>query len=384
MRLRAALPIGALFLSSCSSLTDWASRNAEHREFQVRKVWVRPAPAEKNNAYRKINRMPPLMTGPMLLIGNAIDGLSAWDRDTGQLLWRKKTVNGVEGGAALIKDRLFFGGSDGFFYSVDVRSGATIWSTPTRAEALGEPLIDADNGRVFVLTSNNVLHAFESDSGKVLWVYSRPDASAFSIRGGTKPALSKDSVFVGTSDGAVVALDAKTGAIRWENTLNKNKRFRDIDTNPVVDGDRLYVAGYDDKLYCLSADKGEVLWRLDGGGYAAVTLDGNRLYFPTTAGELIALNRDGQKLWTYKLEKGIGTSAVKMKGLILFGESQGDLVFLEPTTGKKVGSFEPGRGLMSTPLVDEKRNRVYFISGEANVYALEAGWNVAPGIPYLR
>ncbi len=66
------------------------------------------------------------------------------------------------------------------------------------------------------------------------------------------------------------------------------------------------------------------------------------------------------------------------KGSLVFGESQGSLKFLDPSSGAVLGSMEPGRGILSTPLVDEKNNRVYFISGEANLYAIRAGWAKTP------
>ncbi|MBX2986505.1 MAG: PQQ-binding-like beta-propeller repeat protein [Bdellovibrionaceae bacterium] len=386
--MKAGLMILALMgLSACATLEKWTEGNREHREFQVDKAWVRFAPAEPNEGYRKIERMTPVMAGRVLLTGNALDGVVAWDRETGQELWRVKTINGVEGGAALIRDRLFFGASDGQFYSVDVRNGRVLWTFPTNAETLSEPLLDSERGVVYVLTSANVVHALEADSGRPLWVYSRTDTNNFSVRGGTKPALKGDNLYVGFSDGFFTALSAKTGQVRWEVQLNRNKRFRDVDTTPVIDGDRLYVAGYDDRLYCLSVEKGDVLWKIDQGGYAGLTLLGTRVYYPTSGGEVLALDREnGQVLWTYKIpeDKGIATSIVPFKGLLVFGESRGLLRFVDAGTGRPVAHFEPGRGVFSTPSVDEKNGSVYFISNEANVYALKAGWVSTSGLSYLR
>ena len=62
------------------------------------------------------------------------------------------------------------------------------------------------------------------------------------------------------------------------------------------------------------------------------------------------------------------------RSILTFGESQGRLQFLDANTGKVLGSMEPGRGILSAPQVDEKKNRVYFISGEANLYAVDAAW----------
>ncbi len=392
MLLKSLLSAGLLMMAGtllpgCAnlSLEKWARANREHREFAVRKVWVRSALETPNTGYRKINRMKPIITGSVLLTGNAIDGLVAFDRDSGQELWRLPTVNGIEGGAALVKDRLFFGASDGLFYSVDSRNGHVLWSFPTNAETLSEPFLDTTTGVVYVLTSANVVHALDAESGRPLWVFSRQNASNFSIRGGSRPALKGETLYVGFADGFFTALNTKNGQVRWEVQLNRNKRFKDIDTSAIVDGDRIYVAGYDDRLYCLSAEKGDILWRIDKGGYATPTLAGERIYYPTSGGEVMALDRtSGATIWKYQVSDGIATTLVPYRGLLVFGESLGRLVFLDAASGKATATFEPGHGVFSTPAVDEKNGKVYFISNDANVYAIDASWHQDPGFAYLH
>jgi outer membrane protein assembly factor BamB len=379
--IKALVPLMFLVIfAGCTSLnslvskkmTDWETKN-NRRVFEVKPAWVRSTNEKENLGFRKINRMSPVLAGDLVIQGNGVDGISAYDRASGKMKWQLPLMNGVEPSAALIKDRLFFGSSDGNFYSIEASSGQIKWSFPTKAENLSEPLLH--DGVVYFLAGSNVFYALDASTGKQLWLYSRQDTSQFSIRGGSKAAVRNDNLFVGFSDGSVVALNAKSGNLVWENQLNHNKRFRDIDATPVVDGDQIYIAGYDDKLYCLSADKGELVWKVDGGGYSGVTILGENIFYPTTNGEVLALKKsNGQKLWTYKLSEGIPTQVRIFKGILTFGESQGKLQFLDANTGKQLGDFDPGRGVMSTPEVDEKNNRVYFISGEANLYAIDASW----------
>jgi outer membrane protein assembly factor BamB len=84
------------------------------------------------------------------------------------------------------------------------------------------------------------------------------------------------------------------------------------------------------------------------------------------------------------LKEGIATGASMLKGLVVFGESQGALQILDAASGKQISSFSPGRGILSPPTVDEKTGMVYFISNEANLYALRVGWSNKAQIPYLR
>lgn len=377
-----ALTLLGFLLAGCSS---FSGKQIESREYHVRKLWVRNALSQANTGFRKINRMSPVLTGDLLVTGNAIEGLVAYDRDTGRERWRVPFINGVEGGATLIRDRLFVGASDGKFYSLNAQTGEIVWTFVTNAESLGEPLLDGDRGILYFLTSTNVVHALDAATGRPVWVYSRQEAAQFTIRGGSRPSLRGETLYVGFSDGFLAALNSRTGAIRWDVQLNRNKRFRDIDASPVIDGDRLYVAGFDDKLYALSTDNGSILWSLPRGGFASVSLDGNRVLYPTSDGALLALDRDsGRILWSFEIKEGIATSVVSQQGLLIFGESRGSLRFLDASSGKEMASFAPGRGVFSRPLVEDRTGRVYFISNEANVYALEAKWRSRPAFRYLR
>lgn len=367
----------AMLLMGCTTvhntMDQWASLNNSKREFEVKTAWVRRATAGDNLGFRKINRMTPLIVGDLIIQGNGVDGLTAYSKESGRLQWRTPINNGVEPSATAIRDRIFVGASDGKFYSLEASTGRIQWSFSTKAENLSEPLLD--EGIVYFLAGNNVLYALDAATGQQVWLYSRQDTSQFSIRGGSKPALRNGTLFVGFSDGSMMAFNAKSGAVAWDLQLNRNKRFRDIDASPIIDGDQIFIAGYDDKLYCVSADKGEVLWRIDQGGYSAVTISGERLYYSTTNGEVLALKKsNGDKIWGYKLNDGIATQVKLLKGILVFGESQGSLRFLDANTGKVLGSMEPGRGILSTPQIDEKNNRVYFISGEANIWAIDAQW----------
>lgn len=361
-------------LFSCSHWDRWFGESTKNqREFVVRSSWVRQGPEKDNLGFRKINRMTPILIGDLILSGNSLDGLVAYERETGQVKWRLNVLNGIEGNTTLINRTLFLGGLDGQFYSIDALSGKINWKFPIRSEFLSEPLLIEEN--LYVLSGNNTLYSLDAVSGKQNWVYTRQDTSSLSIRGGSKPAYRNETLYLGFSDGALVSLNEKTGNVKWELQLNKGKRFRDIDASPIIDGDYIYVAGYDDRLYCIHADRGEIQWKVDGGGYSQVTILGDKIYFPTSGGEIIALKKSsGEKIWSYKLNRGIATQIKTYKGFLVFGESQGGLVFMNPQNGAIKYEFEPGRGILSTPQIDEKNNHLYFISGEANVYSIEAKW----------
>lgn len=379
-----ALLIGGVSCSQLEKLTEKSPR----RQFDVSVDWVKRGPAVTNLNFRKINRFQPVFfehpqAGPVVIQGNAIDGVVAYRRDNGQEVWRRPVPNGVEAGAVLQGEHLFFGGLDGMFYAVSAVDGSVLWTFPTRIENIAEPLYH--DGLVYFLTGANTLYAVDAESGKQAWLYSRQDSQAISIRGGSKPVFQNGNLYAGFSDGAVVALNAKTGAPKWEKQLNRNKRFRDLDAALVADNEFLYVTGFDDAFYALRSATGEIAWKFEQGGYGAIAVTPDRIYYASSESELVTLNKTtGQKIWGVKLETGLPTAPVLSRGLLVFGASQGGLVWVDAGTGREVRRYHTGSGILAQPRVDENSNRLFVISTEGNVYAIQAAWKNAPLIPYLR
>ncbi len=136
------------------------------------------------------------------------------------------------------------------------------------------------------------------------------------------------------------------------------------------------MSGYDDKLYVLSSTNGDILSKFEsGGGYVPVTIENDTLYFSSTNGKVYALNKDSLKIkWEYLVKGGLPSEVSLYKDYVVFGESQGDLIFLDKSTGEARSRFEPGRGIQTPIVINEKRSEVYFVSGEANLYSMGVVW----------
>jgi outer membrane protein assembly factor BamB len=322
---------------------------------------------------RRIHRFTPILTDDLIITGNGVDGIICYNRKNATERWRMTIADGVEAGAYLIDGVLYFGAGDGFLYAVKADDGQTIWSYPLKAEGIGRPLVVGDN--VYVLGGNNIAHALNAKTGKLIWVYNRRDASNLSIRGASMPAVSGDAVYIGFSDGSLVALSKGSGNVLWEVNLNPNKRFRDVDASPVIDGDTIFISSYDGKLYALQKADGKVLWSVDEGGYDEVLLAGKTLFLSGTSGRTIAVEKaSGKVIWSKQNPKGIATAPALWRGVLIIGEMNGALRFLDGRTGEHLKEFDPGRGVTSKPFVDKKTNEVYFMTADANIVALRLGY----------
>ncbi len=359
-------------------------KKAKAQNFILTPFWAQDTLAKTNIGFRKINRMSPILYRDQIIVGNALDGLVSYDIQTKNEVWRLDIPQGIESSGTQIRDRLFVGSNNGRMYSINLANGTIVWSFDTKSEVVAEPLLN--EGVVYFLSGSQSVFALDAVSGKQLWTYNRQDtANLMTIRGGSRPAISNGLIYVGFSDGAMVSMNAKTGTPQWEITLNRNTRFKDIDASPVIDGDYLYVNSYDDQLYCVSKDKGEIIWKSPLGGSSTPLVFSDKIATTSSYGDFAVLSKkDGSVVWKTKTTEGIFIDPGFMKGLLVSGESQGKLVFFDSLTGEVKGSFEPGRGVFSKPTISNDKANVYFISGEGIVYGVKAQFDSKSSIYYLR
>lgn len=337
--------------------------------------WSRSTPAEENYLYRHSERTAPLIDGDTVYQGNGTDGVTAYTKTGGNLKWRFKVLNGVESGFAVDGGFVYFGASDGNFYALNKNNGKLAWAFPTRSENLGQP--EVVQGVVYFISGTNVLYALDAKTGKQIWNYNRGEVSSLSIRGAARPTVYKNIIYGGFSDGYLVAVNLIDGTMLWERKLSTNLKFVDVDGTPVVDEKNIWVSSYDGALYCLSRTDGQVQWRMEEGGSVAVTIEGDRLYFPSLEHAVYSLNKNtGAVIWKYVFDEkyGIPTQVVVHRGLAIFGESDGFVTAVGVNSGKKQAQYLTGNGVIASPALDAKTSSVMIFSNQANLYKLHIDW----------
>lgn len=374
-------------MTACSSLRNRVAPQGS-RELILEPSFIRATPEKESFAYRRLNRMTPVLTDQYVVQGNAVDGIVTYNRKTGSEVWRLTIENGVEGGVELSGDNLYFGGGDGLLRSVSLKKGTVNWTVPMRAELLAPPTLE--NSLLFAQTGADVIYGLEAASGKLLWTYNRQVTGNLSVRATTRPVVAGDLLLVGFSDGFVVALRKRDGIVQWERKLGRGNRFRDVDSTATVNGSKAYFASYDGQLVSLKIDSGEVIWQADLGGYLPVTLGSgtvaDRLYLATADGRVVELDEaTGKELRSLKLKRGIATQPLISKNLMIFGESEGAIRVVDVETFRTLAQYQTGDGLMATPFLDRPRSEIWFISSAANLYAMKLSYRrVAERFPWKK
>ncbi|MCH7890276.1 MAG: PQQ-binding-like beta-propeller repeat protein, partial [Gemmatimonadetes bacterium] len=99
-----------------------------------------------------------------------------------------------------------------------------------------QPSFLVRDGVIFLPNQANVIQALDAADGTLLWEYRRVFPEGLGIgRGHLRSlALWEDLVFVATLDASLVALDARTGVVRWETVIEDPELGYSNSSGPIV------------------------------------------------------------------------------------------------------------------------------------------------------
>ena len=127
------------------------------------------------------------------------------------------------------------------------------------------------NGLMYATSGPTAVHALDLKTGKTIWEWTRPiPASVLNLgfpRVNRGVAFADNTVFVGTLDGYLFALDARGGAERWQVHVGENPLGHSITAAPLVVDNKVIVgvsggeAGIRGFLDAYDAKTGKQLWR---------------------------------------------------------------------------------------------------------------------------
>jgi len=117
----------------------------------------------------------------------------------------------------------------------------------------------------------------------------------------SNPALSSGRVFFGGMDGAVAALDAKSGRVMWKRDLGAR-----VSTSVEILNDSVYVGTIVGRLYWLASSTGAILsqYSLDAPPQGRLVVTEDSVLVPLGLQSVLCLDANLEKLrWTKKAAK---------------------------------------------------------------------------------
>jgi outer membrane protein assembly factor BamB len=233
-------------------------------------------------------------------------GVSLADRTE---LWRTPLEAISRSGVTIEGTNAFVGDQGGTVYAVSLESGSITWSA--EMEGLVDSPVAVADGQVVAVARNTdpaqvVVAAFDEATGERSWPALAIQANSTA---GTAPSAGGGSVFIGSADRRVRALDANGGSERWATLVLSL-------FSPVTS-----LAFDDESVF--AADIAGGLYRLDAA--------------------------DGKRRWSNQLNEVVLRSSPVVSGSsLLLGLSDGRLVALDTASGHLVWQSAPSPGLVGT------------------------------------
>lgn len=207
----------------------------------------------------------------------------AWTQKTGDPIWAQPADNAN-------CNCVFVTSMDHFIYSFDAKVGTQIWKTDLGAAIVGTPAVSSD-GSLYVGTFDKQMIALEAATGNIRWRYDTKDW----IWSG--PALDNKGLYFGDLAGNFYALNTADGTLLWTNQ-EKNPI---VDT-PLIAQDKIYFATEFDLLFILNTSGATVDSKVIGGViYSSPEIADDIVLVSPTGFDalLVALNLDGAQQWTF-------------------------------------------------------------------------------------
>jgi eukaryotic-like serine/threonine-protein kinase len=368
MQLKALLP-SLIFLPCC--LNSWNQDAVMFRgNPQHTGVYAAPPISKSSKLKWKFHTGGLIVSSPavangLLYIGSADGNFYAIDSESGKLKWKFDAKSRIPSSPAVADGAVYFGAYDGNFYALDATTGALKWKFQTGGERrfagkhlhgtqpaaeimpdpfdcyLSSPVLW--KGSVYFGSGDGNLYALNAVSGALNWKFKTGDVVHAS------PAIADGVVFVGSWDSYFYAIDAATGGEKWRfKTGEDHDTYNQVgiqSSAAVVDG-MVYFGCRDSHLYALDENTGEKKWAFSAKGSWVVgspAVKDGKVYFPTSDSSLLyAVDaKSGEVLHSLEFNHWYLYSSPAIAGNMLYiGSTQGKLVAVDLASFKPVSTFE--------------------------------------------
>jgi len=331
-----------------------------------------------------------ITAGDQVYTGSAGGRFFSIRADDGSVRWVQQ-LGSVSSRPALAGPYLFVGTDDGEMVALEQQTGSVAWRYETRGPILEAPVVvddhkaagDGEDMDALVVFSNEAdqVYALDARTGAFRWQYKGETPEEYTLRGHAGVAVADDLVVTGFANGTLVALRLKTGSVAWLTTLKGDSdKFVDVDGTPVVVGDTVYVTSSSGGVWAVDRETGLVRWRvpLHGptpssgvGSAGGLATDGERLYVAAADLGVYAMDLDGNVLWRQGTRGGGEPATPLVSGDHLIYTLAGGGVFIaDKRSGHLEEYFDPGDGVSGDPTVVDDRE-LYVLSNRGVLYALD-------------
>ncbi len=376
--LNGTLLLCAILLSGCSLFgKKTGNEPLELVDFdatvKLKKVWQRGVGAGQGDGF---TRLTPVIDGEVIYSVDHKGRVVALNRETGKVLWQRKTKESISGGIGAEANILFIGNQGGELIALSAEDGSEIWRKPLSGEILSVPRSNGDV--VAVQTMNGRLYALNAKTGDELWFYENPPPVLI-LRGTPSPIVTDNAIYAGFSNGRLMAFNPLNGLILWEQRIaipqgrSELERMIDVHASPILREGIVYAAAYQGRATALARGTGSAIWAQDSSTSEDIALSENQLFLAQTDGTVTAFNSaNGEVLWTNEqmLRRGLNAPQA-FSDYVAVVDFKGYLHVMRRSDGEFVARVRVDRKGARAPMLTDG-NILYVYGNRGKLTAYEA------------
>lgn len=371
---RLALLMLVLSGSGCGWLNDYLAGSDNALPPAELKPIVQPIPVEKlwdadvgaGTGGAFVRLVPVVHLGRLYAASH--DGVvMALEADTGKRVWEVDTDLSISAGVGVSDDVVLIGTDQGQVLALGIDTGEEAWRAQLSSEILAIP--QAAEGVVVVRSVDGRFTGLDINSGDQRWVHTHT-VPALTLRGTAAPLLGQGVAITGLDTGKLLVLSLQDGAPVWEKRIappqgrTELERLVDIDAEPRVVDNVLYIITYQGNITAIDLRNGNTVWSRDFSSYSGLDADTSQVYLVDDSDTIWALDRhSGGTLWKQDALKGrLLSTPVAVGEYVVVGDFEGYLHWLDTTDGRLVGRVRTDKkGIASAPVV---RDDLLYVLGK--------------------
>ena len=370
----------AMTLTACNGFFDKDNTPAPsplvsfHETLHPQLVWETQVNSGLGSDYVKL---VPALSNTAIFTADKNGTVTATNKTNGAALWHVSTDDTYTSGPALDDSRVYIGSRSGKVIALQQSDGKVLWTSQVSSEVLAPPA--ASQGIVVVKTIDGRLVGLSAQDGHLVWHYQQVEPSLI-LRSASAPQIENDHVIAGFANGTLAKLSLQNGSTIWQEAVAiptgtfAIQRMIDIDADPDVLHNKIFVATYQGRISALELSSAKTLWTHDLSSFTGLTVQNDKVFVSDAKSYLWAFDANsGTVAWRQtQLESRTISAPVSMGNTIVVGDAEGYLHWLNPTDGHFEARMQlGGAGILATPAVDN--GTLYVLTQDGHLAALRLG-----------
>ena len=233
-----------------------------------------------------------------------------------------------------------------------------VWKFKCEDEIRGTPSIFENT--VYIGSYDNNLYALDAADGSFRWKYPTDGGIV------SKPAIAENNVFFGSEDKRLHVVNARTGKIVWAHYAEAPIR-----SSPRIAEGHVFIGSDDGTLHAVNILAGRSIWEVQSASAIRSTpyVEGANVYVGSEKGEFFCVDFKGKTRWQFKAKRSITSSPLVKDNTVYFTSLDSHLYALDAGNGWALWKFRLGKGSISSPTIYE--NLVFVGASDGFIYAVD-------------